>query len=272
MENFVFGRKEKPEEEFGVYKRALVARSTDEEILRKSQDGGVVTTLLSSALESGLVDGAITSGTDPANPWLPSPSVVTTRSEVVANAGTRYSLSPGLLALKDCMKLGLGKIAFVGTPCQVQAVRRIQKFLPKYANMLTLTIGLFCMENYSYDGLMIEKIQNELGLNLDDIEKINIKDKFLIRTKTGEIKEIPLEEAKKFVRPSCKNCSDFSAELADISCGGVGLKNWTYTVNRTDIGVDAFDNAVEEGLLEVEPTENFQASWIICILVGFSWG
>lgn len=256
MENFVFGRQREMDEEFGVYKQVLVARSTDEEVLRKSQDGGVVITILTSALESGLIDGAITSGVNPANPWLPSPSVVTTRSEMVANAGTRYSLSPGPTVLKNCVQVGLKKIAFVGTPCQILAIRRIQRSLPKYGKNLALTIGLFCSESFSYTGLMIEKIQNELGLNLNDIEKVNIKGKFLIIMKTGEVREISLKEAKKFARPSCQYCDDFSAELADISCGGVGLDGWTYTVVRTDRGAEIFDNAKKS--LKIEPAENFQ--------------
>ena len=252
MENFVFGRQRKIEEDFGIYKQVLVARSTNEEILRKSQDGGVVTTLLISALESGLINGAITSRVDPTNPWLPLPSVATTRDELIANAGTRYSSSPGLIALKDCVKAGLDKIAFVGTPCQILAIRRIQKFLPKYAKSLVFTIGLFCMENFSYNDLMISKIQNELGINLNDIKKTNIKGKFLIYLKTGEVQEISLKEIKKFVMPSCQYCGDFSAELADISCGGVGLDGWTYTVIRTDKGSKVFDNAVKGGMLKVE--------------------
>ncbi|MDH5443250.1 MAG: Coenzyme F420 hydrogenase/dehydrogenase, beta subunit C-terminal domain [Hadesarchaea archaeon] len=252
MENFVFGRQRKIEEDFGIFKQVLVARSTNEDILRKSQDGGVVTTLLISALESGLINGAITSRVDPTNPWLPLPSVATTPDELIANAGTRYSPSPGLIALKDCLKAGLDKIAFVGTPCQILAIRRIQKFLPKYAKSLVFTIGLFCAENFSYNGLMISKIQNELGINLNDIKKTNIKGKFLIYLKTGEVQEISLKEAKKFVIPSCQYCGDFSAELADISCGGVGLDGWTYTIIRTDEGSKVFDNAVKGGMLRVE--------------------
>ncbi|MBA7604428.1 hypothetical protein ES703_11550 [subsurface metagenome] len=260
MENFVFGRQRKIEEDFGIYKQVLVARSTNEEILRKSQDGGVVTTLLISALESGLINGAITSRVDTTNPWLPLPSVATTRDELIANAGTRYSQSPGLIALKDCVKAGLDKIAFVGTPCQILAIRRIQKFLPKYANSLVFTIGLFCMENFSYNDLMISKIQNELGINLSDIKKTNIKGKFLIYLKTGEVKEISLKETKKFIRPSCQHCGDFSSELADISCGGVGLDGWTYTVIRTGTGANLFYDTTKRDLLKVESAENFQTS------------
>ncbi|MFH1821180.1 MAG: Coenzyme F420 hydrogenase/dehydrogenase, beta subunit C-terminal domain [Methanobacteriota archaeon] len=256
-ENFVFGRQRKPEEEYGIYKQAMVARSADEEILARAQDGGVVTTLLASALESGLIDAAIVSSVNSNNPWEPLPLLAKTRSEIISSAGTRYSLSPGLTLLKSAVTSGLSKIAFVGTPCQILAVRRIQKSLSKYAKSIALTIGLFCTENFRHDGLMVEKIQKELGVNLNDIKKVNIKGKFLVHQKSGETKEIPLKELLKFAIASCHNCGDFSAELSDISCGGVGLDGKTYTLIRTDKGAAVFEDVVKKGMLKIEPVENF---------------
>ena len=52
----------------------------------------------------------------------------------------------------------------------------------------------------------------------------------------------------------------FSAELADISCGGVGASNWTITVLRTEKGEQVFDAMVRDGLLEVRPIEAFETS------------
>jgi len=258
MEEFVFGRPRNADQELGIYQRALVARSTDDEILRKAQDGGVVSTLLVSALESGLIDAAIVSGVDPKNRWLPVPTFAKTREEIIACAGTRYSLSPGLPLLKSGINSGLGKMAFVGTPCQILAIRRMQKSLPKYAKSIALTVGLFCSENFSCQGLIFDKIQKELGIDLNDVVKMNIKGKFLIYLKDGGVREIPLKEAKKFTMPPCQHCGDFSAELADISCGGVGLEGWTYTLIRTDRGANVFDDAAKKSMLKVEPAKNFE--------------
>ncbi len=256
-ENFVFGRQRKPEEDYGIYRQVVVAKSADEGILKVAQDGGIVTTLLASALESGLIDSAIVSGMDSNNPWKSVPLIAKTREEIIAGAGTRYTLSPGLTLLKVAVSSGLSKIAFVGTPCQILAVRRIQKALPKYAKSIALTIGLFCTENFNYEGLMVEKIQKELGINLNDIRKVNIKGKFLVHLKSGETKEIPLKDLAKFKMSACNHCGDFSAELADISCGGVGLDGKTYTMIRTEKGAVVFDDAVRKGIVKVEPVENF---------------
>ncbi len=256
-EQFIFGRQREPEENSGIYKKASVARSADDEILKTAQDGGVVTTLLASALESGHIDGAIVSKIDPENPWKPLPFFAKTRDELIGSAGTRYTLSTGLPLLKNSISAGYAKIGFVGTPCQILAARMIQKSLPKYGKCLALTVGLFCSEEFYYDTLMIKKIQNELGINLNDIEKLNIKGKFLIQMKNREVKDIPLKELTKLAMPSCNTCPDFSSELADISCGGVGLKGWTYTITRTDAGITVYEDAVKKGMILEEPVEKF---------------
>ena len=261
MEDFVFDRKRTAEESFGVYRGLFMARSTDKKILERCQDGGLVTSLLVGALESGIIDGAIVSGVDPAKPWLPIPLVAKTREEIIENAGTRYSYSPNLLAIKEALSSGLKKIGFVGTPCQIQAIRKIQMVpLRKYAKAISFTVGLFCTESFSYEGLMIEKIQRDLGLNLEDVSKINIKGKLLVYMENGEVHKISLKEAKLYSRPKCQDCDDFSAELADISAGGIGLESWTMAIVRTDRGAEVFENAVDKGLIEVKKAEEFKSS------------
>ena len=109
-----------------------------------------------------------------------------------------------------------------------------------------------CSECFTYDGLMEKHIHRELGVDLNDIIKMNIKGKILVNTKS-EVKTIPLPEAKKYARGNCKFCDDFSSELADISVGGLGLDGWTFTIIRTDKGEDLFSRAIEAGLIETRP-------------------
>ncbi len=262
LEQMVFGRERRPEEVFGLSKTVCVARSTRKYILGACQDGGVATTLLSSAFTSGAIDGAALSGIDTSNPWLPKPLLTTTLGEIVESAGTRYSYSPNLLAYNTGVAKGLGKIAFVGTPCQILALRRIQRAsLRKHSRALALTMGLFCYECFSYEGLMIKKIQGEMGMDLRAITKMNIKGDFILQTKSGQTTKIPLREVKSYAEVFCQYCSDFSAELADISLGGIGLEGWTFTVIRTDKGEELFSQAVNKGSLEVKPVEDFESAF-----------
>jgi coenzyme F420 hydrogenase subunit beta len=43
----------------GKYTTCVAARSTDKEILKKAQDGGIATALMVYALENGIIDGTI---------------------------------------------------------------------------------------------------------------------------------------------------------------------------------------------------------------------
>lgn len=256
LEKLVFQRERKPDEEFGIYERLAIARATDENILRASQDGGVISALLTHALNNGIIDSAILSGTDPEKPFFPVPKLVSTPSGILECAGTRYTYSPNLLMLQEAVRQKKQSAAFVSTPCQVQAIRKIEAFpLKKYSNIVKFIVGLMCTESFTYAGLMQKHIQQTLGVSLHDVKKINIKGKVLVTTKAGETKAIPLQEAKQYTRKGCLPCSDFSSELADISAGGLGLSGWTFTVVRTKKGQELFQGAEQAGAIQIRPVE-----------------
>jgi coenzyme F420 hydrogenase subunit beta len=233
-----------------------IARTTQENVRQSCQDGGVVSALLIHALNNGIIDSAIVSTTSQTKPLFPIPKLVSTPQEVLECAGTRYTYSPNLLALGEAIRQKRKSLAFVSTPCQIQAIRKIEAFpLKKYSNLVKFTIGLMCTESFTYAGLMQKHIQETLGVNLNDVVKINIKGKVLVTTKTGETKAIPLQEAKQYTRKGCIPCADFSAELADISTGGLGLSGWTFTILRTSMGEEVFDGAEKAGAVQVRPVD-----------------
>lgn len=252
VEEFTFGRVRNEDEAFGIYKQLLLAQASSEEILAKSQDGGFVTALLSYALEEGIIEGAAISGIAEDKPFFPSPKLALTFQEILEGAGTRYCYSPNLLAFQDGVKSGKRSLAFVGTPCQIHAIRKIEMVpLKKYSNCLNFTIGLMCTESFSYRGFFEEHLKEHLGLNLNEINKTNIKGKILISLNSGETLTVPLSEAKQYIRKGCNLCNDFSAELADISAGGLGLENWTFVIVRTERGESILNQALKDGAIRI---------------------
>lgn len=259
LEKLVFEKERKPEEAFGVYRRLVVAQTTHNEIRRTCQDGGVVSSLLTLAMRNGMIDGGIVSGTSVERPLFPVPKLATTPQEILECGGTRYSYSPNLLLLQEAVEQKKKSLAFVGTPCQVQAIRQIEAVpLKKYSGMLSFTIGLMCTESFTYEGIR-KHIQEVLNVNLSDVTKMNIKGKVLVTLKSGEVKTIPLAEAKRYTRKGCLPCTDFSAELADISTGGLGLSNWTFTVIRTKKGAELFEAAEEAGIIKTRTAKEEKA-------------
>jgi coenzyme F420 hydrogenase subunit beta len=254
-ESFVFGRQRKAEEEFGIYRSLALAKSQDEKILKNCQDGGVVTALLLFALENGLIDGTIVSGVRQEKPFYPIPRLATTPEEILECSGTKYSYSPNILAFVDGIKQKRASIAFVGTPCQIHAIRKMQMSgLKKYTAPVKFLVGLFCSECFTYEGLIEKHIYETLGLNLRSIRKMNIKGKMLVTTESG-VKTIPLADVKQYARNSCRFCDDFSSELADISVGGLGLEGWTFVILRTKNGQEVFEAAEKAGALKTRPVE-----------------
>jgi len=255
-EEYLFGRKRRENEEFGIYRRMVIAQATDRDIVKKCQDGGVVTALFTQALKSKIIEGVALSGLSTEKPLCPQPMLATNLNQVRENAGTRYSYSPNLLALQEAIKLKKKSLAFVGTPCQIHTLRRIQMFpLKKYANRLQFTVGLMCTESFTYDGFFEKHLKKDLGINLRNIRKMNIKGKILVTLESGEVRRVSLSTAKQYTRAGCHFCSDFSAELADISAGGLGLNGWTFTILRTQKGEEIFDNAVNAGLLRTRSVD-----------------
>jgi len=271
---------------FGRYRQVVAARCQDPAVLERCQDGGVVTAMLAWALRRGVIDGAVVSVADPARPASPKPTVVTTEEELLQSASSWYTYCPNNLALAQAEAKGLSRVAFVGVPCQITPLRKLdwidaayldngrkkekhiarqRQFLKGYGERVALSIGLLCTEVFTYDGLMVEKIAGEMGIPLSDIRKFNVKGKVLIYKKNGELVELSLRKAQEYARPECHHCGDFSAELADISCGGVGAMDWTITVVRTARGEALFQTMVEEGVLEVRSMDEFENSTTVLL-------
>ncbi|MFX1374056.1 MAG: Coenzyme F420 hydrogenase/dehydrogenase, beta subunit C-terminal domain [Promethearchaeota archaeon] len=247
FEKELFHNRTKKSDTIGFYQKSIAAKSNDDNILKVAQNGGVVSSLLIHALDTGLIDGVLL--TDRDEKWYPKPTIARTSNEILLCTGSKYTIAPTLSTYKDAInELKIKKLAFVGMPCQIQAVRKLQLFSPlsEEYGKFTLIIGLYCFSNYSYD-LMKLFVQEKLGVSLSSVKKIDISHgSFYVYMNNGLI-IVPIKETKKYIWPSCQYCKDYCAEFADISVGSVGaFKNdWNSVILRTDIGVELFNDAVE---------------------------
>lgn len=237
----------------GPYLRLVTAQTTNPPIRKVAQNGGAVTGLLTFALEKKIIDGAIVSVVSKEKPFCPVPILATSVQEIFESAGTRYTYSPNVQALSEATKQGVKAVAFVGTPCQVAAVRRMREKGLDCTRPVKFLIGLMCSEAFTYDDLMVKHVQNKLGINLHSVKRTKIvADKMAIITGEGEV-AVPLVTIKKYARKACERCRDFSSELADISVGGLGLGDWTLVIVRTDIGEQIFGEAEKAEALVTRP-------------------
>ncbi|HEX6675353.1 MAG TPA: Coenzyme F420 hydrogenase/dehydrogenase, beta subunit C-terminal domain [Actinomycetes bacterium] len=251
----LFGRARTAEEVTGISRGVWLVRATDPEVLAEGQDGGLVSALLLWGLDSGRIEGALTSRLSTTRLWDCEPFLATTRQEVLEAAGSRYTYAANPLAMRQAEERGLKHLALVGMSCQASingtlAARRVNK----YARRIELTIGLLCSKSFEYDG-MRRVLTEDYGIPLEDVAKVNIKGRFQVwRRSTGELVEIPLKRMQEATRAGCRLCPDFAAQHADISAGGLGQRDgWTLTVVRTARGEEWLEGAQRDGVVTVRP-------------------
>jgi coenzyme F420 hydrogenase subunit beta len=238
----------------GYYQKLVGAKSNIEMVMTRAQNGGVVSSLLIHALQSGSIDGVLL--TDKDDNWYPKPVIARTSDEILSCLGSKYTISPTLITYSEAIReFKLKRLAFVGLPCQIHAVRKLQLSSPlsdEYGKF-KLIIGLYCFSNYTYD-LMKIFVQGELGIPLGNVKKFDISEgKFYVYPKEGPVKQVPIKRTKQYTWNSCQYCKDFSAEIADISIGSVGASNndWNSVLLRTDIGVKIFSDAVKTNKINI---------------------
>ena len=243
----------------GEYIEMISARSTDPEILKRAQDGGIVSAVYIYGLENGLLDGVIVANT--AEGFSPVPKIARTRAEVLSGAGTKYAVSPNMSVVKDAVKeYALEKVGFVGTPCQVLAMKKMMQYPTAFretAGNIGLIIGIFCMENFSYNGIKT-LIEQYAGVSINDVVKTDIgKGKLFVYPKDGsEPRTVPIKETLPFEQKSCHVCMDYTAEYADIATGSVGSPDgWSTVLIRNKRGKDFIDKMIAAGLLETQPVD-----------------
>lgn len=246
-----------------------VARASDETIREQATDGGVVTSLLLHLFDTGKIDGAIV--TKPSGLFHRTPCLATSRDDIINSAGFYFDRSQGMQAINDeyltyssieelapVIKKGLRRVAFVGTPCQVNALRRMELLEIVPSDSIKFCFGLLCSGNFIFGDSQRQKLAEQFSFDWDDVVKLNIKDNFQAHFKDGGIKNIPIDDLDFMKRHACKYCSDYTAEFADISFGGIGAdEGWTSVITRTPLGravfADAKDKVVEEFSADISP-------------------
>jgi len=245
---------------YGKYSYGIYTRSTDEEILARGQDGGMVSAVLIHGLETGALGGAVLGDVMPDNNQIGKHTLAMTRPEVLACAASRYTYSPNTIALQEAMRRDVRPLAVVGVPCQVDGVRLQQNSSIRleianwYRDNISLVIGLFCSEAFTHESII--KLGEMIDVAPERIENINIKGKVVVRLDDGEVLTASLKKYRDFARPACLYCLDYGAENADMAAGGIGLDGWTYTLVRTERGHRALQAAIEDGWLESRPLDD----------------
>ncbi|MCW7076556.1 MAG: Coenzyme F420 hydrogenase/dehydrogenase, beta subunit C-terminal domain [Candidatus Syntrophoarchaeum sp.] len=257
IEEEVFGQT-RADELIGVKNGIFAARGNDPTLKKSVQDGGVVTGLIRYALDKGVLDAVVATGLSDEAPWKPVPVVLTDSSDVKKVTGSKYSLSPAIVGVKEAIDAGFENIGFVGLPCNIQALRKIQVSTEPYQigiEKVKLMIGLFCMENFRYADLMNGFVRKVLKVDLEDVVKFAMREgSFWVET-ADTTYSVLIRDLDQYVAEGCRYCADFTAELSDISVGSVGSDHgWSTVIRRSELGTKIFEDAIADGYIELGHT------------------
>ena len=267
----IFGRtRTRAERWTGIFRQNLVLTSTNQQILKSAAAGGAGTTLMLTALRSGLADAVIVVGRDPKRPWVPMALVTDSEEEVIRCGQTSYCLTPNLHLLRDPR---FARIALVGVPCEIQAVRKMQNVVPisEVAEKVVLTVEIACASSTKRAGTEF-LITEKLGIPLEDVADMRYRDgeypgEFAVKTRDGRRRTLPffelVDEFKRFKTHRCIVCGDWWSGLADISISdgdpniyassqsGARPPRQSIMITRTQRGEEIVQAAVQLGFATV---------------------
>jgi coenzyme F420 hydrogenase subunit beta len=238
--------------ELGPARRIVMARARDRYWKKRAQNGGVVSALTDLALREGMIQAAVLTHRD--KELLPQGHVVKRREEILACAGSSYVSGPTLEAINRGPWNGDERIGVVGLPCQVLALGRmkvssLERRTP--IESLTLVIGLFCTWALAYEPFMAFLKERFGGRSIGKLDITPPPERLLLVWVEGELQQVPLDELRPFIRPSCQVCMDMTSEFSDLSVGTVeGEEGWNTVVIRTERGEELMKRAETVKILE----------------------
>jgi dihydroorotate dehydrogenase electron transfer subunit len=259
LDQWVFGKEH--DKILGHYLEILTVKLTEKAKEIVPMEAGPITMLLLTAMEAGIIDSTIL--TDKDDKFVPFPTIAKKQKDLFKGIGYKPCQSPTISLVGDAINKEYNDIAIVGTPCQIQSLRKIQNhpiFDFEAHDLVSLAIGTFCFGTY-YNQL-ITQCFDDYDISAEDIVKIDaVKNNFKMKVYSNSaIKEIPLNYIyDKAIRNACFSCSDYTASFADISVGNIGSeKDWKTVIIRTERGKEIYDLAMKKGYFETQtlPKEN----------------
>jgi coenzyme F420 hydrogenase subunit beta len=241
LEAQVHGRARDPDRKdeafFGPFRRML--RASLKSPRAGAQWTGITTRLGERLLERDLVDAVLTMAPDPEDSWRPRPVIVTKAEGMASVRGMRMGYAPLLALLEPARARGYKRIAVIGIPCQVHALRALEREL---GFERLVVIGTPCSDNTT-----TENFHAFLALLSDEPDTITYLEfradyHVELRFADGRKREIPFLQLPlsnlppDFFPLTCRTCVDYTNVLADITVGYMGGQGEQWLLVRNERG------------------------------------
>lgn len=241
LERAAHGRARDPERDdealFGPYRRMLRARLARP--LAGAQWSGITTRLGEHLLATGEVEAVLATAHEPGDRWRPRPVLVREAAGMAACRGMKMGFSPVLALLDEVARLGLRRIALIGVPCQVHALRALETELGLER---LYVIGTPCSDNTT-----TENFAAFLARLTEHPERVTYCEfqpdyTVLLKFEDGSARRIPFIQLPiadlpaDFFPLSCRACFDYTNALADLTVGYMAGEGEQWLVVRNARG------------------------------------
>jgi coenzyme F420 hydrogenase subunit beta len=226
---------------FGPHQRMLQAALNAP--LAGAQWTGITTRIAEKLLLAGEVDAVIAMAPHPDDPWRPMPVVVTRAEDMARCRGMRMGYAPLIALVEPALAQGYKRLAVIGIPCQIYALRALQPELEREHGLQKLfVIGTPCSDNTT-----TERFHEFLALITPEPENVTYLEfradyHVEIRMRNGEVRALPFlslplsQLPPDFFPMTCRTCVDYTNVLSDITVGYMGGQGQQWLLVRNDRG------------------------------------
>ena len=245
METRIHGRARATEGDelfFGPFRRMVRASLTPP--AEGAQWTGITTRIGERLLETGAVEAVLTMAPDPDDRWRPMPVLITEAVDMVQARGMRMGYAPLLALLETARDRGIRRLAVIGIPCQVYALRALEAELGFEA---ITVIGTPCSDNTTTENF--HEFLALLDENPDSITYLEFRADYHVelRFADGRKREIPFlalpisRLAPDFFPLTCRTCVDYTNALSDITVGYMAGQGEQWLIVRNERGQALLD-------------------------------
>ncbi|MFM2390420.1 MAG: hypothetical protein RLZZ437_1975 [Pseudomonadota bacterium] len=228
---------------FGVTERMVRARLAP--AAAGAQWTGITTAIAAALLDSGAVTAVLTVAPDPADRWKPVPVIVTRAEDLAQVRGMRMGYAPTLALLEPARAAGHTRIAMIGIPCQVYALRALEAQLGLER---LYVIGTPCSDNTTTENF--HHFLRLLDPRPETISYLEFRADFRVelrfddgrKTRMIPFLQLPISSLPDDFFPlTCKTCVDYTNRLADITVGYMGGDGDQWVIARNARGAELLD-------------------------------
>ena len=244
--------------------------AADPEIRFKGSSGGVATAMALFCLEKEQMTGVLHIGADPEFPLRNAAVFSKSREELLACTGSRYSPAAPCQHF-DWIENADCECVFIGKPCDVAALRKVQAFKPLLKEKVALTVSIFCAGTPTTNGTL--EILDFMGVEPSQVKSLRYRGCGWPGMTTVEVKgseqkhQMAYNESwgdilSKNGQLRCRLCPDGTGEFADISCGDPWHREiepdepgHSLVLVRTKRGREILKKAIQDDYIMIEQVE-----------------